>query len=169
MNYTIYEYSLFIALPLMLFFGFYFLLAKIPEKVIFSNYLRSRRIMGIALLLLAANYSVHFFFGIRFKNANAAILINLSTYFLCYWLFSSALTTLLDRFYITKRRLRTHFLHNETSIMHTYQSLDYIFYPFLYCIAATAERNLPDGCIADSGCLAGHLWIGSGLQTSSGL
>ena len=108
MNYTIYEYSLFIALPLMLFFGFYFLLAKIPEKVIFSNYLRSRRIMGIALLLLAANYSVHFFFGIRFRNANAAILINLSTYFLCYWLFSSALTTLLDRFYITKRRLRTH-------------------------------------------------------------
>lgn len=108
MNYTIYEYSLFIALPLMLFFGFYFLLAQIPEKVIFGNYLRSRRIIGIALLLLAANYSVHFFFGIRFKNANAAILMNLSTYFLCYWLFSSALTTLLDRFYITKRRLRTH-------------------------------------------------------------
>lgn len=108
MDYTIYEFSLFIALPLMLFFGFYFLLAKIPEKVIFGNYLRSRRIMGIALLLLAANYSVHFFFGIRFKNANAAILMNLSTYFLCYWLFSSALTTLLDRFYITKHRLRTH-------------------------------------------------------------
>lgn len=85
-----------------------FLLAKIPEKVIFGNYLRSRRIIGIALLLLVANYSVHFFFGIRFKNANAAILMNLSTYFLCYWLFSSALTTLLDRFYITKRRLRTH-------------------------------------------------------------
>ena len=46
MDYTIYDYSLFIALPLMLFFGFYFLLAKIPEKVIFGNYLRSRRIMG---------------------------------------------------------------------------------------------------------------------------
>ena len=108
MDYTIYEFSLFIALPLMLFFGFYFLLAKIPEKVIFGNYLRSRRIIGIALLLLAANYSVHFFFGIRFKNADAAILMNLSTYFLCYWLFSSALTILLDRFYITKRRLCTH-------------------------------------------------------------
>ena len=108
MDYTIYEYSLSIALPLMLFFGFYFLLGKTPEKAIFENYLRSRRIMGIALLLLAANYSVHFFFGIRFVNVNAAILMNLSTYFLCYWLFSSALTTLLDRFYITRRRLRTH-------------------------------------------------------------
>ena len=105
---SIYNYSLCIALPLMSFFGFYFLFAKTPEKSIFENYLRSRRIMGVAILLLAANYSVHFFFGIRFKNANAAILMNLSTYFLCYWLFSSALTTLLDRFYITKRRLWTH-------------------------------------------------------------
>lgn len=105
---SIYSYSLCIALPLMSFFGFYFLLASTPEKAIFNNYLRSRRIMGVAILLLAANYSVHFFFGIRFKNTDAAILMNLSTYFLCYWLFSSALTTLLDRFYITKRRLRTH-------------------------------------------------------------
>ena len=64
--------------------------------------------MGMALLLLAANYSVHFFLGIRFMDVDAAILMNLSTYFLCYWLFSSALTTLLDRFYITRRRLRTH-------------------------------------------------------------
>ena len=108
MDYPIYSYSLCVALPLMLFFGLYFLFAKTPEKVIFENYLRSRRIMGIALLLLAANYSVHFFFGIRFVDVNAAILMNLSTYFLCYWLFSSALTTLLDRFYITRRRLQTH-------------------------------------------------------------
>ena len=59
---SIYSYSLCIALPLMLFFGFYFLLAPTPEKAIFNNYLRSRRIMGVAILLLAANYSVHFFF-----------------------------------------------------------------------------------------------------------
>ena len=108
MGASVYSYSLCIALPLILFFGFYFLFAKTPEKTIFENYLRSRRIMGAAMLLLAANYSVHFFFGIRFVNVNAAILMNLSTYFLCYWLFSSALTTLLDRFYITRRRLRIH-------------------------------------------------------------
>lgn len=78
---SIYSYSLCIALPLMLFFGFYFLLAPTPEKAIFNNYLRSRRIMRVAILLLAANYSVHFFFGIRFKNTDAAILMNLSTYF----------------------------------------------------------------------------------------
>lgn len=107
---SIYSFSLCTALPLMLFFGFYFLFAKTPEKKIFKNYLRSRQIMGIAILLLSANYSVHFFFGIRFKNADSAILMNMSTYFLCYSLFSSALIMLLDRFYITKRRVWTHII-----------------------------------------------------------
>ena len=107
---SIYSFSLCTALPLMLFFGFYFLFAKTPEKKIFKNYLRSRQTMGIAMLLLSANYSVHFFFGIRFKNADSAILMNMSTYFLCYSLFSSALIMLLDRFYITKRRVWTHII-----------------------------------------------------------
>ena len=107
---SIYNFSLCTALPLMLFFGFYFLFAKTPEKKIFTNYLRSRQMMGIAMLLLSANYSVHFFFGIRFKNVNSSILMNMSTYFLCYSLFSSALIMLLDRFYITKRRVWTHII-----------------------------------------------------------
>ena len=107
---SIYRFSLCAALPLMLFFGFYFLFAKTPEKKIFKNYLRSRQIMGIAMLLLSANYSVHFFFGIRFKNADSSILMNMSTYFLCYSLFSSALIMLLDCFYITKRRVWTHII-----------------------------------------------------------
>lgn len=89
-------------------FRLYFIFAPVPDKAIFSNYLRSRRVMGFAVLLLAANYSVHFFAEIRFQNVDAAILMNLSTYFLCYWLFSSALTTLLDRFYITRRRFMVH-------------------------------------------------------------
>lgn len=108
MSHLIYGYSLCVALSLMLFFGTYFILARTPDKAIFGNYLRSRRIMGAALLLLAANYSVHFFFEIRFVHINAAILMNLSTYLLCYWLFSSALTTLLDRFYLTRRRFVSH-------------------------------------------------------------
>ena len=107
---SIYRFSLCAALPLMLFFGFYFLFAKTPEKKIFKNYLRSRQIMGIAMLLLSANYLVHFFFGIRLKNADSSILMNMSTYFLCYSLFSSALIMLLDRFYITKRRVWTHII-----------------------------------------------------------
>lgn len=110
MNYLLYEFSLCAALALMLFFGGYFLLGKVPDKTIFDNYLRSRQTMGVALWVLSANYLIHFLCGIRFANINAAILMNLSTYFLCYWLFSSALTTLLDRFYLTRKRFTVHLL-----------------------------------------------------------
>lgn len=108
MDYTLYKYSLGIALVLMLFFATYFLLAKTPDKPIFGNYVRSRRIMGVALLVLSANYSVHLFDGLRFYNPDAAILMNLSTYCLSYWLFSAAFIALLDRFYLTVRRFVFH-------------------------------------------------------------
>lgn len=143
MDHSVYSYSLFIALPLMLFFGLYFLFAKTPEKAIFENYLRSRRIMGIALLLLAANYSVHLFVGIRFMNVKATILMNLFTYFLCYWLFSSALTTLLDRFYITRRRLLTHL------------GLWVLF----SALSGAILLLLPDGTIQNMGLIAMAAWL----------
>ncbi len=49
------------ALVLMLFFAAYFLVGKTPDKPIYVTYVRSRRIMGVALLVLCANYSVHLF------------------------------------------------------------------------------------------------------------
>lgn len=104
MNQAVYDHSLGIALVLMLFFAVYFLVGKTPDKPIFANYVRSRRIMGVALLVLSANYSVHLFCGLRPLHPREAILMNLSTYFLVYGLFSSALIVLLDRFYLTRRR-----------------------------------------------------------------
>ena len=104
MDFALYKNSLGIALTLMIFFACYFIAGKTPDKPIFNNYRRSRRIMGMALLLLSANYSVHLFAGLRFKSQDAAILMNLSTYFLSYWLFSAALITLLNRSYITTGR-----------------------------------------------------------------
>lgn len=79
-----YDYSLVAALSLLLFFAVYFLVAKTPDKPIFAVYVRSRRIMGLALLVLACNYIVHLFVGVRFLNHTAAILLNISTYFLAY-------------------------------------------------------------------------------------
>lgn len=143
MGHPIYNYSLCIALPLMIFFGFYFLVAKTPDKAIFENYLRSRRIMGVAMLLLAANYAAHFFFEIRFHNVNAAILLNLSTYFLCYWLFSSALTTLLDRFYISKRRFRIHIF----------------LWALFSALSAIVLLLLPDGMTQKIGLTAMAIWL----------
>lgn len=92
----------------MLFFGFHMLFARVPEKKIFSNFLLSRRLMGSALLILTINYSVHLFCSIRLRDVNATILMNMATYFLCYWLFSSAMMTLLDNTYVTRRRFIQH-------------------------------------------------------------
>lgn len=108
MDQSLYSYSLCAAIPLMLFFGFNMLFARVPEREIFRNFLLSRRIMGIAMLVLSANYLVHFFCSPRLKDVNATILMNLDTYFLCYWLFSSALMLLLNRHYITRTRLLQH-------------------------------------------------------------
>src|SRR5574344_163370 len=110
MDLQFYECSLLCALALMIFLCIYFLVAGIPDKPIFVNYLRSRRIMGVALLVLSANYTVHAVCNVRFLQLNAAILMNLSTYFLSCWLFSSALMILLDRFYLTVRRFVFHIL-----------------------------------------------------------
>lgn len=46
MNHLVYQYSLCAALSLMTFFSLYFLLTRTPEKPIFKDYFRSRRIMG---------------------------------------------------------------------------------------------------------------------------
>ncbi|MGN0232817.1 MAG: AraC family transcriptional regulator, partial [Bacteroidaceae bacterium] len=108
MDESLYHLSLFIALPLMLFFGFHMVFARVPEKKIFANFLLSRRLMGTALLILSANYMVHLFCTIRLKDQDATILMNLTTYFVCYWLFSSAMMTLLDSRYITRRYVVCH-------------------------------------------------------------
>lgn len=109
-SHTLYDNSLGIALVLMLFFAFYFLLARTPDKRIFANYLRSRRLMAGALLALSANYSVHLFVAPRFLWKEAAIMLNLSTYYLTYWLFSCAFMVLLKPNYFTAKRFLSHII-----------------------------------------------------------
>lgn len=108
MDHSLYSHSLLISLPLMLFFGFHLILAPVPDKKLFGSYKLSSRLMGTALLVLSANYLVHYFLNVRSKDVEATIMMNLSTYFLCYWLFSSAMMTLLDKNYITRRRFTFH-------------------------------------------------------------
>lgn len=106
----LYGYCLCFALALLLFFGIYFITARVPENPIYENYKRSRKIIGIALLLLSANYSVHMFLQLRFWRPDIAICMNLSTYYLSAWLFSSSLTSLLEKGYITRKRTVLHIL-----------------------------------------------------------
>ena len=151
MNQAVYDHSLGIALVLMLFFAVYFLVGKTPDKPIFANYVRSRRIMGVALLVLSANYSVHLFCGLRPLHPREAILMNLSTYFLVYGLFSSALIVLLDRFYLTRRRFLRH-----------------ISYWALFTASSALLLNaLPPGPVQQVGLILMALWlVGYGIRLS---
>lgn len=143
MDRILYDCSLCAALSLMLFFGACFLVAKRPDKHVFDNYIRSRRIMGAAMLLLSANYMVHLFCNLRFTAPGAAILINLSTYYLAAWLFSSALTSLLDSRYLTRRR----FVLNMTGWL-------------CFTVAAGAVLAFfPRGVIGTAGIIAMTVWF----------
>lgn len=108
MELEIYQYSLCVSLTLLLFFSFRFLFGKLPDKQIFRQYRISRMLMGIALLDLAANYSVHLFLTPRLSAPINAILMNLCTYWLAVWLFGSALMMLLDKRYVTRKRFIRH-------------------------------------------------------------
>lgn len=108
MELEIYHYSLCVSLTLLLFFSFRFLFGKLPDKQIFRQYRISRMLMGIALLDLAANYSVHLFLTPRLAAPINAILMNLCTYWLAVWLFGSALMMLLDKRYVTRKRFIRH-------------------------------------------------------------
>ncbi|MGN1229682.1 MAG: helix-turn-helix domain-containing protein [Prevotella sp.] len=143
MDHSLYSQSLYLSLPLMLFFGFHMLLGRTPEKKVFANYLLSRRLMGTALLILAANYSVHLFCAIRLKDVYATILMNLSTYFLCYWLFSAAMMTLLDNRYVTRRRFMVH-------------TVMWIAFSSLACIVTLFS---PSGIILSIGIFALASWL----------
>lgn len=108
MELEIYHYSLCVSLTLLLFFSFRFLFGKLPDKQIFRQYRISRMLMGIALLDLAANYSVHLFLTPRLAAPINAILMNLCTYWLAVWLFGSALMMLLDKRYVIRKRFIRH-------------------------------------------------------------
>lgn len=108
MELEIYQYSLCVSLTLLLFFSFRFLFGKLPDKQIFRQYRISRMLMGIALLDLAANYSVHLFLTPRLVAPINAILMNLCTYWLAVWLFGSALMMLLDKGYVTRKLFIRH-------------------------------------------------------------
>lgn len=108
MELEIYHYSLCVSLTLLLVFSFRFLFGKLPDKQIFRQYRISRMLMGIALLDLAANYSVHLFLTPRLAAPINAILMNLCTYWLAVWLFGSALMMLLDKRYVTRKRFIRH-------------------------------------------------------------
>lgn len=108
MEVTVYHYALCVSLTLMIFFSYRFIFGKLPDKAVYRSYRVSRTLMGVALLVLSANYVVHLFATPRLSDPAKAILINLCTYWLAVWLFGSALLMLLDGNGISRRQFARH-------------------------------------------------------------
>ena len=92
------------AISLMLFFSATFVFGRHPGSAAYRHYTAARRRMGLALLLLSFNYSVHLFAAPRFSHPEWGILLNICTYFLSSWLFGSSLMSLLVRDFNSPRR-----------------------------------------------------------------
>lgn len=104
-NFTLYRCSLVAALSLMVFFGLTFVFGrKHFHTDAYLRYCEARLRLGLALLVLAANYAVHLFIAPRFNHPEWAIMMNIDTYYIAAWLFGSSMHHLLSRDYNSTRR-----------------------------------------------------------------
>lgn len=102
---TLYRCSLVAALSLMIFFGLTFVFGRSHnQQEAYRRYCEARLRLGLALLVLAANYSVHLFAAPRFTHPEWAIMMNIDTYYIAAWLFGSSMHHLLSRDYNSTRR-----------------------------------------------------------------
>lgn len=107
-DFTLYRCSLVAALSLMVFFGLTFVFGrKHDQSEAYRRYCEARLRLGLALLVLAANYAVHLFVAPRFTHPEWAIMMNIDTYYMAAWLFGSSMHHLLSRDYNSPRRDRT--------------------------------------------------------------
>lgn len=100
-----YNYTLFAAWVLLLFFGSYLLIAAAPPKEAFRNYGRSRRILGVALLLFACQICLQWMFNFRENAPHIAAALNLTCYYIEGILFGMSFISLLNPSYINRRQL----------------------------------------------------------------
>lgn len=100
-----YNYTLFAAWVLLFFFGGNLLIAAAPPKTAFRNYARSRKILGVALLLFGLKILLHWIFNFREHTPHIASALNLSCYYMEGILFGMSFISLLDPSYISHRQI----------------------------------------------------------------
>lgn len=104
-DFTLYRCSLVAALSLMVFFSLTFVFGRLPDpSAAYRRYGEARLRLGLALLVLSANYAVHLFVAPRFAHPEWAIMMNLDTYYIAAWLFGSSMHHLLSHDYNSPRR-----------------------------------------------------------------
>lgn len=100
-----YKYTLFAACVLLFFFGTDLLTIIVPKTTTYRYYNRSRKILGIALLLFGVQVLLQWVFDLRSEMPWIAASLNLSCYYLEAILFGMSFISLLDPQYINRRQM----------------------------------------------------------------
>lgn len=105
-----YNYTLFAAWVLLFFFGTDLLTIIIPKTITYHYYNRSRKILGVALLLFGVQILLQWVFDFRSEMPWIAASLNLSCYYLEAILFGMSFISLLDPQYINRQQMQRDFV-----------------------------------------------------------
>lgn len=106
---AIYNYSLLVAWIILFTLGNSLLWAKTPKKEMYFSYNRSRRILGVALVLFGVQVLLQWIFEFRTSAPHIATAMNITIFYLEAILFGMAFISLLVPTYISRRQTRSGF------------------------------------------------------------
>lgn len=109
MEQSIYSHSLLAAWAILLAFGFCLIFDSTPKTAKYNNYLRSRTILGVALILFAIQIMTQWLFDFRDNARHIATALNITCYYLEAILFGMSFISLLRPSYICSRQLLSDF------------------------------------------------------------
>ncbi len=105
--YDFYSDSLLLGWTFICFMGAYLFFSKLPQERRIENYMRSKKLLGVSLMLWSAQVFLQWLFNFRTTNPPMASVVNFGFYFPCSILFAYAFIALLDYNYITSRRIKS--------------------------------------------------------------
>lgn len=102
----VYKRVLLITICFLLFFGLYLLFGKTIKTENLKNYLKARILLGSAFMFYAVMYYLQWRFNLRDNDWHVATALNLASYYIFAMLLGISFTILLNKNYITKKRLK---------------------------------------------------------------
>lgn len=105
MEQIIYSDSLLVAWTMLFVFGICLMFTSVPNTAAYKNYLRSRTILGVALILFGVQIMLQWIFDFRGNAPHIATALNITCYYLEAILFGMSFISLLHPSYICRRQI----------------------------------------------------------------
>lgn len=89
--------------------GICMLCCRVPDRPVYAAYLRSRRVLGVAYIIFGLSIAQFTFFNLRETAPTVAVAWQLSYFYLEGILFGISFSSLLDKSYISRSRMKRDF------------------------------------------------------------